>query len=625
MKKWSYILFIRLALLICFSQSNVIYSADSLFLCLTDSVDIIVASDGSGDYTSVQEAIDAVPDGNPEQIIIYVRNGVYKEKILIPASKTKIALIGQSIDSTILTYDDYNGRIVGGDTLGTSDSYSFAVESDDFVAMNLTIKNTAGDVGQAVALRSRGDRQAFLHCRLEGYQDTYYTYGKQRNFLKDCQIIGAIDYIFGSTTVVFDSCQIHSLRNDSYITAASTPEGVGFGYVFFDSRLTAPYSRSGIFLGRPWRPYAQTVFYECEEGSFLSSAGWSIWNGNNNHLTCFYAEYKCFGDGSDTTYRVSWSHQLTNEEAMEYTLENIFADSTSPEFGSDWLPSFEDDFIYSCVKKHTVKFMDSINYNSRVKSILYEGTELEGFSPDSFSYYIELPAGTTEVPALEVVMEYSLSTYQIQYPVSLPNKATIVGTARDMGTHSAYTVYLSVDSAYFNARLKTLRYNGVSVPDFDPDTYNYSVELPMGTISVPNIAAYTEVSQATKVINLPESVPGFVQIIVTAVDGKTTRTYTIDFTVATGLTENNDSFEGFTVSNPFSDEVYVYSYSFIEGEIEFLLYTVQGVLTIKKKFPEGFLQQKELIVDTSALISGSYLYTIVCNGVTQSGKIVKLY
>lgn len=602
------------------------YGSDSLFLSLSDSIDIIVAANGSGDYETVQDAIDAIPDNNPERLIIYIRNGNYKEKILIPAIKTNITLVGQSVDSTILTYDDYNGRIVEEDTLGTSDSYSFAVEADDFTAMNLTIENSAGDVGQAVALRSRGDRQLFLHCRFSGYQDTYYTYGRERNYLKDCQIIGAIDYIFGSTTVIFDSCQIHSLRENSYITAARTPEGVGFGYVFFDCRLTASYAKTGVFLGRPWRPYAQTVFFECEEGAFIDPAGWSIWNGNENHLTCFYAEYHCFGPGSDTVNRVSWSHQLTDEEALEYITENIFAGSTSIEFNGDWLPDFEDNFIYHCVKEYTVKFMDSVNFNSRVKSILYEGVELYNFSPDSFNYYIELPEGTTEIPVLEVEMEDSLATYIVRYPGILPNMATVVGTARDGGTHSAYSVYLSVDSAYFNARLKTLRYNGVSVPDFDPYVYNYHVELPPGTTSVPKIVAYTEISQATRVITPPESLPGIATVVVTAIDGNTTRTYTIDFTVATGLSESNSQGTDFTVSNPFSDELYIYFNNYPQGDMIFSLYNINGTLITHKKLSYSTYElSKELTIDTSNIIDGDYLFTIEIDGKSQSGKIVKIF
>lgn len=616
-----FFLFTGILLAIGYSASG---ADDSLYIQLADSIDYVVAADGSGDFLTVQEAIDAISDDNPKRIVVYIRNGGYKEKILVPESKTNITLIGQNVDSTILTYDDYNGRIVGGDTLGTSDSYSFALEADDFLAMNITIRNSAGDVGQAVALRTRGDRQSFLHCRLSGYQDTYYTYGSQRNYLHDCQIIGAIDYIFGSTTVIFDSCQIHSVRDNSYITAASTPENVRFGYVFFNCRLTASYGKLGIFLGRPWRPYANTVFYQCEEGDFLSSAGWSIWNGNNNHLTCFYAEYQCSGEGSDTTSRANWAHQLTDEQAASYKMDTIFSASTSPEFDGDWLPDFENDYYYQVVKKYTVKFMDSINCNARIKSIRYEGEELEGFSPAIYNYGVELPEGTTTVPVLEAETEDSLATCSFRYPTSVPNLATVIGTARDKGTHVAYFVYLSVDSAYSNAKLKLLKYQGIDVPDFSPDTYDYNVELEAGSIYVPNITAYTQISQATKIVTEPESLPGTAIVDVTAVDKVTTARYTIDFTVASGLEVGNPIKNNFFISNPFCQELFFKYDNLSGGELKLSLYSIQGRLIAEKNFSAGGEGDNQLAVYTGNLPEGCYIYKMVSQGEVYTGKVVKI-
>jgi hypothetical protein len=513
---------------------------------------------------------------------------------------------------------------VDGDTLGTSDSYSYALEADDFTALNLTIENSAGDVGQAVALRTRGDRQSFLHCRLNGYQDTYYTYGSQRNYLKDCQIIGAIDFIFGSTTVIFDSCQIHSLRENSYITAASTPENARFGYAFFNCRLTAAYGKTGIYLGRPWRPYAQTVFYNCDEGAFLSPAGWSVWNGNNNHLTCFYAEYQCFGPGSDTINRVSWSHQLTDDQVDSYKVDTIFAASASVEFGTDWQPDFNTDYYYQTVERYTTKFMDSVNYDARIVSIRCEGEEIEGFSPDIFHYGIELPEGTTVVPVLTAEMEDSLASYSINYPGILPYTATVIGTGRDKGTHLAYSVYLSVDSAYSNAKLKLLRYNGISIPDFNPDIYNYNVELPVGITNVPAIVAYTEINQATKIITVPESLPGEAMVDVTAVDGITTARYTIHFTIESGLVISYLPVDNIRITNPFSDELHIRFNRPTAGRIEFSLYTIQGRIIIGKNFNSGNGNTKEFTIGTDRIPEGYYVFKLVEQGTIHTGKVIKI-
>ncbi|MCB0839466.1 MAG: T9SS type A sorting domain-containing protein, partial [Bacteroidetes bacterium] len=178
----------------------------------------------------------------------------------------------------------------------------------------------------------------FYHCKLLGNQDTYYTKGYGRIFMKDCYIEGTTDFIFGRAVVVFDSCQIHS-KKVSYITAASTEQEYSFGYVFFDCLLTAKGNIGNVALGRPWRPYARTVFIHSYLDKHIAASGWSEWDGNNNHTTCFYAEYDCFGPKADRTYRKAWSHELTPQEAADYTIPNIFAQTTAPlQYNDDWLP-----------------------------------------------------------------------------------------------------------------------------------------------------------------------------------------------------------------------------------------------------------------------------------------------
>lgn len=317
---------------------------------LSKHINVVVSKDGTGTVSTVQKAIDMVPEKNTERFVIFIRNGEYKEKIVLPSTKTNVTMVGESAEGVILTYDDYSGKVVNGDTITTYTSHSFAADADDFVAMNITFANSSGPVGQAVAIRTTGDRQIFFNCRLIGHQDTYYTQGHYRNYLKNCFIEGTTDYIFGRSTVVFDSCHINSLKTGSYITAASTEQDVKFGYVFFNCRFTAAPGIERVSLGRPWRPYARTVIINSFLDGFVNEEGWSIWRGRENHHYCYYAEYQNYGPGADISNRIDWSHQLTDEEFEQYTLSNIFAKSTNPEyFYDDWLPKLEADPVFKII------------------------------------------------------------------------------------------------------------------------------------------------------------------------------------------------------------------------------------------------------------------------------------
>ena len=340
-----------LLLLLVFSQT---LKSQSLEKQLAGHIHLVLAQDGSGDVQTMQEAIDRVPENNAERFVIFIRPGIYREKIVVPASKPHITLIGEDAEKVVLTWDDFSGRVVGHDTITTNSSYSFAVEADDFTAMNLTFENSAGPVGQAVALRTNGDRQFFYRVRLIGHQDTYYTWGNIRNYLLQCYIEGTTDYIFGRSTVVFENCHLHSLRTGSYITAASTEEFAKFGYVFFNSRFTAAPDIRNVALGRPWRPFAKTVIINSFLDDFVRPEGWSIWRGREtNHLNAFYAEHGNYGPGAGTEQRIDWSHQLTFEHVQQYTLENIFAQSTNPEhFKGDWLPEPQNDPIYQIIAQY---------------------------------------------------------------------------------------------------------------------------------------------------------------------------------------------------------------------------------------------------------------------------------
>lgn len=291
--------------------------------------DFVVAKDGSGDFFTVQEAINAVPDFRREVTTIYVKNGTYQEKIVVPESKQKIKMIGENTHKTILTYDDYaQKKNRFGEEKGTSGSASFYLYAPDFEANHITFENSAGPVGQAVAILVKGDRAIFRDCRFLGFQDTLYAYGQQngsqsRQYYEDCYIEGTVDFIFGWATAVFEGCTIHSKAN-GYLTAASTPENQAHGYLFNNCKLTAE-TDVKCYLGRPWRPFAKTIFTNCEMGDFIRPEGWHNWNKKEAEKNAFYAEYNNTGAGAATGARVKWSKQLSAKEVAKYTPTNILA------------------------------------------------------------------------------------------------------------------------------------------------------------------------------------------------------------------------------------------------------------------------------------------------------------
>lgn len=261
--------------------------------------DFTVAQDGSGDFTTVQEAINAVPDfRKANRTTILIRKGNYKEKVIIPECKINLSLIGE--DGAVITYDDYASKLNRfGEEKSTSGSASCYIYAPDFIAENLTFENSAGPVGQAVACFVSGDRAIFRKCRFLGNQDTLYTYGyPTRQYYEDCYIEGTVDFIFGKATAVFNRCDIHS-RGKGYVTAPATPEDSRYGYVFHDCRLTAAEGVENVSLSRPWRPYAQAVFINCELGKHISPAGWDNWGKASNEQTVNYAEYNSKGPGAN--------------------------------------------------------------------------------------------------------------------------------------------------------------------------------------------------------------------------------------------------------------------------------------------------------------------------------------
>lgn len=281
---------------------------------------IVVSRDGTGNFRTLQEAIESARAFMDYTVTIYVRNGVYKEKVIVPSWVENIDIIGEDRDKTIITYDDHANI----NKMGTFRTYTVKVEGSDITFKNLTIENNAAQLGQAVALHTEGDRLKFINCRILGNQDTIYTGAKfTRLYFKGCYIDGTTDFIFGPSTALFEDCIIHSKRN-SYVTAASTPKEAKYGYVFKHCKLTAEPGVDKVYLGRPWRPYAYTLFIECELGKHIVLAGWHNWGKQSNEETARYMEYKNTGEGANASERVAWSKQLTKKEAEAVTVDAIF-------------------------------------------------------------------------------------------------------------------------------------------------------------------------------------------------------------------------------------------------------------------------------------------------------------
>jgi pectinesterase len=305
MKKWTAVVFLALV----------------GFLAQAQQKKLVVAQDGSGDYTTIQTALDAIPAFPEERLEIHIKNGLYKEKLVISSWKTRISFIGEDRDKTIIVWDDYSGK----GAINTFTSYTVLVQGNEFRAENITFENNAGPVGQAVALHVEADRCVFKNCRILGNQDTIYAgVDNSRQYYVNCYIEGTTDFIFGPATAVFENCTIHTKKN-SYITAASTPQGQPHGFVFLNCKLTASPEATKVYLGRPWRPYAQTVFLNTQMGAFIRPEGWHNWKKPEAEKTTFYAEYKSKGPGAAPDKREPWSKQLTKKEAKKLTPEAVLA------------------------------------------------------------------------------------------------------------------------------------------------------------------------------------------------------------------------------------------------------------------------------------------------------------
>jgi pectinesterase len=282
--------------------------------------DIVVDRNGRGNFRTIGEAIESIRAFDPKgTVTVFIRNGVYKEKTVLPTHVCNVHFIGESRDKTIIIYDDHANI----DKMGTFRTYTFLIRGNDIILENLTVENSAEQLGQAVALHLEGDRIIIRNCRILGNQDTIYA-GRDncRQYFENCHIEGTTDFIFGPSTCWFEKCQILCKRN-SYITAASTPENIPYGFIFNQCDVSLTEDVTSVYLGRPWRPYAMTLFMNCRLPEDINPQGWDNWRNPENEKTARYMEYNNSGSGADAARRVQWAKILTDKEAAAYTLENV--------------------------------------------------------------------------------------------------------------------------------------------------------------------------------------------------------------------------------------------------------------------------------------------------------------
>ena len=330
-------------------------------------------------FATIGAALSAIPTDNEMPVVIEIAPGIYHEKLTINKPYITLRGMGENSADTVISYDDYALDLMeDGSKRGTFRTYTLFIDTHDVTLKNLTIENASGDSathGQAIALYADGDRLMIDSCRLLGHQDTLFTGPlpekerqpggfigpKQfapringRHYYKNCYICGDIDFIFGSATAYFEHCTLESLlrtktsaQSDAlsdtpafppiqgYVTAASTPKGQEYGYVFSDCRFISKDCPAGsVYLGRPWRDYAKTILISCELGAHIHPAGFHDWNRENTHDTVCYAEYASYPAAPDChplSDRADFVQNLNKQQAGHFSRKLVLGDWTPDE------------------------------------------------------------------------------------------------------------------------------------------------------------------------------------------------------------------------------------------------------------------------------------------------------
>jgi len=304
-----------------------LYSTFASSSPLPSQIDLTVSGDGSAQFKTVHEAIMSVPSGTPASpVVIHIKPGIYRELIYIQREKRFFRLVGEDPEKTILSFN-LHANIPGpdGKPIGTFRTPQTVIDADDVTVENITFENSAGPVGQALAIRIDGDRIVFRNCRFLGWQDTIFA-NRGRQYFEDCYIAGHVDFIFGGATAFFERCHIHCLGN-GYITAASTQNYQPYGFIFSHCRITAASPDLKTYLGRPWRDYSSAIFLNTEMSEVVRPAGWHNWDKPEREKTSRYAEFNSTGPGANPQQRVKWARGLTASEARAITVAKVLGGS----------------------------------------------------------------------------------------------------------------------------------------------------------------------------------------------------------------------------------------------------------------------------------------------------------
>jgi pectinesterase len=298
-----------------------------LVYCLASAADprpdAVVSLTGEGDFKTVQEAINKTPQTTTSEKpwTILIKPGTYKELIHIQREKRFVRLLGEDPKTTVITYGLF-ASMKGPDGLdiGTFRTPTVLIDADDFAIEKLTLENSAGPVGQALAVRVDGDRVAFRDCVFNGHQDTILI-NRGRQYFENCTISGTVDFIFGGATAWFERCTMNCLR-DGYITAASTPAEAAYGFVFSNCTINVDPGKK-VYLGRPWRPYAATIFLNTRMTEGIRPEGWNNWDKPERETTARYSEFGSTGPGASPESRVKWARPLDAKQAGEVTVSRV--------------------------------------------------------------------------------------------------------------------------------------------------------------------------------------------------------------------------------------------------------------------------------------------------------------
>jgi pectinesterase len=294
-----------------------------------DTSNAIVSLDGTGQYTAVQDAVNATPitASREKPWTVLIRPGTYRERIYVQREKRFVRLVGEEASKVVITFDAKAGDHGPDDKpIGTFRTPTAQIDADDFEVVGITFENSAGQNGQALALRVDGDRVVFRECAFKGYQDTIFL-NRGRQYFDHCRILGAVDFIFGGATAWFENCDIECTA-DGYITAPSTPIEQAFGFVFSHCRITGQGENLKTFLGRPWRQHGAATYLHCDMTDVIRPEGWNNWRDPDREKTARFAEFASTGAGGKSNPRAPWAKQLTQEEATKITPAVVFGDWT---------------------------------------------------------------------------------------------------------------------------------------------------------------------------------------------------------------------------------------------------------------------------------------------------------